>query len=321
MIFFAHSWGIYIQQNYAIEALGAMGVQIFFAISGYLIACRHGDKVFGNVWRDGISYAWQKIKKFYPLHVITFGFFFLDSLHNNAAISKFEVILNLTLTKAWHHVFFSDFNGVSWFLSAILFIYLLVPATVNFCAKLKTPQLLTLLGAIFFIRIISESMGYREFFCGAAEKYFYLYPNPIYRYTDFLFGFIVARILNGKNFESFLPTSAMQIFLLSIYVIGCIFFNAYTQYCWFPSIFLILAVLFIYFISRRGIMDYLLGNWLPVYLGNISFELFLLHFPIILLLPKYINLEMHGLTNLFILLFVTIISATIFHKVQLKLNF
>ena len=68
-------------------------------------------------------------------------------------------------------------------------------------------------------------------------------------------------------------------------------------------------------------MDYLLGNWLPVYLGNISFELFLLHFPIILLLPKYINLEMHGLTNLFILLFVTIISATIFHKVQLKLNF
>ena len=55
MIFFAHSWGIYIQQNYAIEALGAMGVQIFFAISGYLIACRHGDKVFGNVYRDGIS--------------------------------------------------------------------------------------------------------------------------------------------------------------------------------------------------------------------------------------------------------------------------
>ncbi len=315
MIFIAHAWHDCMPKSEAVECLGMLGVQIFFAISGYLIACRYSDKNFDNVWLDGIRYSWKKIKKFYPLHIITFAIFFLDKIYNNFEINFLSVALEITLTKAWHPTLFSNFNGAAWFLSAIVFIYLLVPFTVNFFKKFNTAQLFMLLVVLFFCRITLESLTYRELFNGESTYFFLFYPSPIYRYTDFLFGYIGAVILNSGKFNLEFSTSAVQIFLFAAYITGCVFFNAYTQFCWLPSMFLILSVLIFYFVNKKGAANYLTGNFFFVHLGNISFELFLIHYVVVALMPNYVNLELSGLSTMAVLFLTTIITAEIFHKI------
>ena len=54
---------------------GARGVEIFFVLSGFLVAYNYGDRVFDCSWKNCTLYAYNKLKKFYILHFITFLLF------------------------------------------------------------------------------------------------------------------------------------------------------------------------------------------------------------------------------------------------------
>ena len=313
MIFFSHSFST----NPVVGSLGSLGVQIFLVISGYLIAIRYSNKSFDNVWLDGLRYSWKKIKKFYLLHILTLILFIGQRLYSHIEFSPISLILNITLTQAWYPPFGNDFNGVAWFLSVMVVIYFLVPFTVNFMSKKNTSQLLILLAVIFFFRVLADSIAYHIF----PEKLILLiYFNPIYRYTDFLFGFIGALILKNLDFDKedrpkFF--SAVQIFFIATYIIGCIFFNTALKYCWLPIIFLLLATILIILLTKSGIAN-ILGIPPLVHLGNISFELFLLHPVFILLVSRVMKLNLNEISHVMILLLLTIIAAEIFHKLTLK---
>ena len=51
----------------------------------------------------------------------------------------------------------------------------------------------------------------------------------------------------------------------------------------------LLSVFMVHFIfQKNGMADYIIGNAVFVRLRNVSFELFLLHFSVMLLLPQYV---------------------------------
>lgn len=313
MIFFAHTFNT----NPVVGPLGALGVQIFLVISGYLIAIRYGNKTFDNVWLDGLRYSWKKIKKFYLLHILTLSLFVVQRLYRDKEIDPISLILNITLTQAWYPPFSNDFNGVAWFLSAIVFIYFLVPFTVNFMSKKNTSQLLILLAVIFFFRVLVDSLAYRVFPEPLIQL---LYFNPIYRYTEFLFGFIGALIFKNLDFDKedrpkFF--SAVQIFFIATYIIGCNFFFTTLSYCWLPIMFLLLSTILVIILTKSGIAN-ILGVPPLVHLGNISFELFLLHGGFILFVSRVLKLNLNEFSHVMILLLLTIIAAEIFHKLTLK---
>ena len=60
LIFLTHSYFI-ITDNKLFD-YGARGVEIFFVLSGYLIAYNHSDKEIKSSFKDSLAYVYRKVK-------------------------------------------------------------------------------------------------------------------------------------------------------------------------------------------------------------------------------------------------------------------
>lgn len=122
---------------------GARGVEIFFVLSGYLVAYNYRNAEFDYDLRSSFLYMLSKAKKFYFLHLLTFLIILFHMERHGfnypSGLSGFirDVFLNIMLLKSWYDPAKFTFNGVTWFLSCILFIYLCVPFIIHFfrCKK------------------------------------------------------------------------------------------------------------------------------------------------------------------------------------------
>ena len=77
LIFLNHSyWNLGIGKVFD---YGARGVEIFFVLSGYLVAYNYIDKDLDSSIKGSLNYVYKKLKKFYVLHLFTFVCFSFHS--------------------------------------------------------------------------------------------------------------------------------------------------------------------------------------------------------------------------------------------------
>lgn len=115
---------------------GPWAVQVFLILSGFLMAYNYCDKMNGNYdFKFSMEFSIHKIKKLYPLHITMMLIVILPSvkemvLSHKLYILYFEQILaNLLLIQAWipSNLFWYSLNGVAWYLSVVLFTYIVFP--------------------------------------------------------------------------------------------------------------------------------------------------------------------------------------------------
>lgn len=107
--------------------LGARMCEVFFVISGFLVG-------YNNYKKDKVTTKKfvKKIADFWPLHLILLLVMFIYNYGIYKSISIKKVIIafiNLFLIQSWSpysETYFS-YNGVLWFLSSLLFCYLISP--------------------------------------------------------------------------------------------------------------------------------------------------------------------------------------------------
>lgn len=303
---------------------GARGVEIFFVLSGFLIAYHYSDKNLPGSWKDSWAFMIQKLKKFYVLHIITFlvmlvylsyKFYLAGRIpYGNWSTFTSYAVLNITLLKSWYRPAAFSFNGVSWFLSSIIFMYFLTPKTIRFFKGRKYSEHVILFVFLLAIKFILDTWGYKIVH---APDFFSWYLNPAYRFLDFLLGYASCLVLYKDKFNSslYLPPqkiiSAIQLITLLIYLFACYFFNR----LWLPAPFILLTLLLIYTCTiKNGIINYFLGNPLVVHLGNISFELFLIHKVVIDILASRIALYFSHYLTIGILFCICILLAELLHR-------
>jgi len=265
-------------------------VSFFFILSGLVTSYSYYDKDISLSAKSVVYNIWGKIKKFYPLFlvttIITIGYLGYPKLivMGNWELLKtsgIQLIKNLFLIQSWFPKGYYSFNGVSWFLSTIVFLYLFnIPFMRLLKAIERSKAKFWIYGSIF-----AALMAGTVLYCYAIREkdlVFLGYVFPPARIGEYLGGMImgyVVRILIPKIKESKLITV-----LFTALELGAIAFLIFALYrvvtvwqlriaFWLLPNFLVLAV----FSFGKGLVSRLFSIKPLKYLGDISFECFLIH--------------------------------------------
>lgn len=282
---------------------GDMGVACFFVLSGFCYALGYGRKVKAADF-DCRGFIKSRLAKFYPLHWITLLIAIPISLHLGLGWKNGAVLgINALLLQSWFplsSVYYS-FNGVSWFLSDMVFLVAVFP----FLSRLldsENKRWMFILPAVSVYCILC-------IWTPVDQRNAVLYVNPVVRQCDFTVGILsgmcyqrlkdnvsvteyVQRhnvILKTVSVLSFLILMVMSILISAqITLIACIFWPA-------------AAIMLISISLNPG---GLLSTPLLQRLGQVSFPFYMIHQLVI----RYLELLTEK-TNLSISSFTTISLA------------
>jgi peptidoglycan/LPS O-acetylase OafA/YrhL len=264
---------------------GRYGVISFFVISAYTIymSIDSSKKFSFN------KYFIRRFLRIVPLYFIVGGVcFFLGG--DSYYLQYFRVqndfnnlIYHLTFLNLIDIQYRNSLIGVEWAIPLEFFYYLLFPVMFIFLRK-KPFRIVILVAVSFFISFYSKQLFDFWYFPldkdlanqWSLEKY-------AFTFTIGVLAYLVVKNLGPFRFNS--------LHLLILLAVLFLFINVRLFNFWiFLSVWV--AVLLIFLPSRSVLGRVLFENRIIMYLGKISFSIYLVHFPILSLLPKSIGLQM-----------------------------
>ena len=293
MILFHHGHAEFKTIGTAVAGLPLSGgVSFFFVLSGFILA-------YSNPRIPSFSAAlefWGKrFARIWPIHIATI----LLLLVMNAKISggTFEtagaITANVLLLQSW----FSDFryifslNAVSWSISAEAFFYLLFPALIyridqTWAVKLALCSVLVVLSCLFYQDQATAGTLPESVF----PTWMLIQFSPPARLLEFMAG-IVAFVLWRKHLQNLAISRAgwtvieaiviaiavtawMQSHRIPVHLLG-----DFARGWWFlAGVFIVPATLIILLMATsKGIISTVLNKRPLVFLGEISFSLYMVH--------------------------------------------
>lgn len=306
---------IFIHHCY-IASSAYLGVSIFMVLSGFLMYISYRDRYSAPLSpASSLRFAAGKVKKLYPLYIITMLPILalnLYMLYAHGAGSVRELLtdlgLSLILIQAWFPGHAQAFNGVAWYLSLSLFFYFAFPYILYIMKKYRSPAapyiaLAALICVGIALGLMARPISAALYGGDNADFLFwYSYISPIFRLIDFAAGCNLACIYLARRDKDAAATrtvAALELICMALLILGIYLFKRFAN---IPSlmayrtglVFLPFCLVFIYlFALGTGTLPRLLTNRVTVFLGNISAAFFLIHQDVVRYL--YMALDRLGL--------------------------
>lgn len=318
---------LFFHVDVALFKAGFIGVDIFFTISGFLIS--------GIVLRDAQSFGFS-FKKFYirratrllPAYlfmlVITLIMcsyilapiamldFLQSALASSLFVSNFYFLIN-------HSGYFSTTVHElpllhTWSLSVEEQFYLIMPLSLILWLKIKSFRFRFLILSIGLIVSIFLSLYITSY---NQEVSYFLVPSRVH---EFLLGALLAVLIN--RYGTKITPKIFVANLLTIFsVVGILAFSLFLTSKenfpgYFASIICLFTALIIYCgLNESSVGHKLLGNKLFVWIGLLSYSLYLWHWPIVSLL-KYMNVEFVWYVQISIIILSFSLAAISYYYVE-----
>ena len=268
------------------DYLGECAVAIFFVISGFVLSLSKGDKLQKGELSNK-QFFLSRIIKLYPLHLLILALLIPLNWRIHQLGSIYQTIAQVLLLQCWYpsHDFMSTLNAATWFISDLIFFYLIFKYL--YCWIMRYSWLcLAPIIAIYMTAYIILSIHTHTDYSGG-----YIYCFPPFRIIDFTIGILLYKFsfsTNGKKLSSYIKTSLTSwkihvsdsflmllltgMFLISIHCPPNI--RCSTIY-WLPSA---IIVFYTATIDKcKGWLSDILHHPKLQWLGSISFEIFLCH--------------------------------------------
>lgn len=321
-----------------------LGVSIFFAMSGFLMTYIYWDREVPNNIISAIKFSISKIKKLYFLHIITMvAVVMIDVwiyinrgiLMDSIRMMIKNIVLNIFLLQSWYpdSTVNVALNGVAWYLSVALFLYIIFPFILRW---MKDKKIIVLVLAAVMLLVLQVALAYpvAARFGGDSVRYrWFMYCFPVYRIGDFFAGCVLGRIyMVSKDTPYINNTIAYTIIeagLLAFSMWFSLWLGQPTDAPFTLAIknwstgYIIMALAWIYVFTRpRGLLTKLFANPVMIKLGDLSPQAFLIHYVLVRFVNAYMGLHMIPFTPLltwilFAIEFIgTIIICLIYSKVK-----
>lgn len=244
----------------ALDAGGDCGVAFFFLLSGFVCSFGYGKQIADGTfsYRKFLS---RRFRKIYPLHLL----FLVICLIISKETIGVKVLVNALLLQSW--IPYSDWyfscNSVSWFLSSLLFCYLLFPLAYKYLSRRLT-----------IIVIVAYSLIFIATPYGRINAVLYVFP--VTRFVDFYLGMLLYKVYKRRHDYPLSPWAEIVILLLLLLSLALYPFaderlrNA-------PLYWLVLIPLVFVFVREQGPVSRLLNSRYMVFLGTLSMPLFISH--------------------------------------------
>lgn len=272
---------------------GYVGVDIFFVLSGFLITSIIKKKVDEDKFSFKEFY-FRRFLRIYPALVVTISltlvvgyFVLLPNDLKNLGWSSVAANLSFSNLYFWQNMGYFDGAAIekpllhTWSLSVEEQFYILFPALFLLIARYCYSYLKTVFFVIFIVSLILAAWA-------AYEKPTASFFLPITRAWELLVGsFLALHHLQIKNINSKKTVSLAGAIFIVISILG------YSEQTVFPGISALLPTIGTAFllvgVDRHSSIIYsLLTNRVALFVGQISYSLYLIHWPLIVLIQYFL---------------------------------
>jgi peptidoglycan/LPS O-acetylase OafA/YrhL len=257
-------------------------VDLFFIMSGFIIYHVYSDFFKQNIQKASFNkYFRARLARVYPLHIVTLiltvilvvsQHFKWDELFNLHAIPTHVLMLQ---SFGLHSIY--TWNVPAWSISAEFAAYILFPVFAFAIYRFKniTPIVIT-----FLIMFIYWLLAFKLSKANGTTGQYNLDQTYDYGYLRGIAGFLAGGMiyqLYVKKIFYFLRADAIMVFLF-VLLFACLHWGA-TDLVFIP-VFLLLVLSAAY---NSGRVKKLFNNRILQWLGNISYSVYLIQFPLMLL--------------------------------------
>lgn len=265
---------------------GYLGVDLFFILSGFIISHVYADRFLRWSWRTYGAFMWHRFSRLYPVHVfvlLVLGVMVVAAQQSGTVLNQpdrwqfSDWPAHLLIVHAWGVLPTATWNAPAWSISAEWLAYIVFPIAVALTRPLRsaavglaaTLALLLLLAAAFAGFGINLDMAWIGLPVFARVLLEFLMGCCLYR--TFLALGRPSPVWDG------LGVASLALFALSA--------------AYFPNDFLMIGLIALFVMSASrsaGFMRRLLSSRAMIFLGEISYSIYMIHFAFILVLTRVI---------------------------------
>tara|TARA_B100000925_G_scaffold291552_1_gene280055 strand:- start:95 stop:2149 length:2055 start_codon:yes stop_codon:yes gene_type:complete len=293
---------------------GFLGVDIFFVISGYVITQSLYNSNSQNFFEFIKNFYTRRILRIYPLLIVVslstlvitliffsytdFNFLFYSFVTSIIGLS------NLYYIKTGKDYFLDEIDNPflhTWSLGVEEQFYLLYPILLFILLKNFSSSNIKLFITFILLIILSKFLSII-----ISDNQILTFYFPFARFWELLIGCLLFFIF--KDYKSRISSFKYQNFLIfiSLLIVSSLLFFAKQVNLAFVMILTIFSSSSLILLSSASFINKILNNFYMVYIGKISFGLYLWHYPILYFVKG--RIENHILLSIFVIIISFIIS-------------
>jgi peptidoglycan/LPS O-acetylase OafA/YrhL len=299
------------------SAGGLITVSYFMTLSGFVLSMHYTDKIKRHEF-EYKHFIQKRLIRLFPLHLVCL-LLFIIAFHDFSPATMLKTIPSFFLIQSWIPVMdiFYGGNGVAWFLSDMLFFYLIFPLVVKFTARFSTRVLLVfsviLMMMITFLAKLSN-INFEIF-----------YTSPLFRLIDFYLGILMFKVYKDLHLRyrrlSYIQKSIYEISAFLLVGIAFLLFISLKitvggiSFFWLPISYMV--IIFALSSHHGGFFTKILSNKVMVRLGQLTFPFYLIH-ALVISVTSYLffrmGLQQHTPFHFIVCLTASFLIAFLLHK-------